>query len=339
MDSSLEMPEKALDVHMNSDGSNFTCATCHKTEGHQVPGSRYAPTGKVKGGAHMRGKAEVTNPATCQACHGQGPHKGAQARAGKLNDHTAKVACQTCHIPAYARGGVPTKVSWDWSTAGERDPDGKPIMRRDEDGHVVYMSSKGSFEVAENVVPQYMWFNGTVKYKLLGDVVQDNGRPVQINRFEGSPYDGKSLIWPVKVFRGRQAFDPVNKSLVVAHLSGKNDTAYWTNLNWDKAVAAGMAEVGRPFSGQVGFISTESTWPITHMVAPAKDALQCQSCHASQGRLEQVSGVYMPGRGRDHAAWLDMSGWALAALALLGVMVHGAARVFKSTRRIPGSRS
>ena len=100
-----------------------------------------------------------------------------------------------------------------------------------------------------------------------------------------------------------------------------------------------MAAVHRPFSGKVGFIATESTWPITHMVAPAKDALQCEACHASGGRLEKVSGMYMPGRGVDHASWLDLAGWILAALALLGVLVHGAARVFKSSRKNSGSTS
>jgi octaheme c-type cytochrome (tetrathionate reductase family) len=341
LDSSLEAPEKALDVHMNVDGNNFTCATCHKTEGHQVPGSRYAPTAQDKGAAHPRGKADVTNPATCQACHGQEPHKGKsdQAKSDKLNDHTAKVACQTCHIPAYARGGVPTKMAWDWSTAGKRGPDGKPLVVRNEDGEVVYNGMKGNFVMAEKVIPEYVWFNGKVKYTLPGDKVEDNGRPIGSNRFEGSAFDGKSRIWPVKLFSGKQPYDPVNKTLIAPHLAGKDNTAYWTNLNWEKAAAAGMEAIHQPFSGKVSFIATESMWPITHMVAPAKDALQCQSCHASGGRLEKVAGVYMPGRGRDHASWLDLTGWALAALTLLGVMVHGAGRVAKSGRRNSRSTS
>ena len=89
LDSSLEQPDKALDVHMDAEGLNFSCATCHKTEGHQVPGSRYAPTAADREGAHLRGKADSSNPATCQACHGQAPHTG----KAKLNDHTDKVAC------------------------------------------------------------------------------------------------------------------------------------------------------------------------------------------------------------------------------------------------------
>ena len=109
----------------------------------------------------MRGKKDDSNPVTCQACHGQKPHKPS---AAKLNDHTDRVACQTCHIPRYARGGVPTKLAWDWSTAGQRGPDGKPLIRKNAEGHIVYIGTKGDFEVGENLTPDYIWFNGTVRY-------------------------------------------------------------------------------------------------------------------------------------------------------------------------------
>ena len=337
LDSSLESPEKALDVHMDADGNNFSCATCHETDGHQVPGSRYAPTAQDKGPAHLRGKADTRNPTTCQACHGQTPHKA--PNAARLNDHTAKVACQTCHIPTFARGGIPTKMSWDWSTAGKRGPDGKPLVVKNEEGEVIYNGIKGDFVMAQKVIPEYVWFNGTVQYTLPGDKIEDNGKPIGSNRFEGSATDGKSMIWPVKLFTGKQPYDPVNKTLIAPHLAGADSTAYWTNLNWEKAAAAGMEAIHQPFSGKVSFIATESMWPITHMVAPAKDALKCEACHASGGRLDKVTGIYMPGRGVDHASWLDLSGWILAALALIGVLAHGAVRVFKSRQQHLGSAS
>lgn len=322
LDTSLEAPDKALDVHMDVDGNNFSCSTCHKTESHQVPGSRYAPTAMDKAPAHLRGKLDTSNPATCQSCHGQAPHKVAL-----VNDHTSKLACQTCHIPAFARGGQPTKMTWDWSTAGKLDKDGKFQTLRDENGYDTYMTIKGDFKWAENVTPEYVWFNGTVNYTLMGDKIEKGDKPIQINRFEGSATDGKSMIWPVKVFRGKQQYDPVNKSLVITHLAGNDDTAYWKNLNWVKAVEAGMAKGGVKFSGQVDFIETESIWPITHMVAPKDKALGCVECHVSNGRLEKVDGIYMPGRGRDHAPWLEMGGWLLVMLTLLGVTGHGLMRV------------
>jgi octaheme c-type cytochrome (tetrathionate reductase family) len=329
LDSSLESPEKTLDVHMNADGLNFSCATCHRTSGHQVPGSRYAPTAQDKGDAQIRGERGTRNPATCQSCHGQAPHKRDFASA--LNGHTGRIACQTCHVPEFARGGIPTKMDWDWSTAGKRAANGKPLEVKNDEGHLVYTGIKGNFVYGENVVPEYIWFNGRVKYTLPGAKLDDQHGPVAINRFEGSPDDPKSMIWPVKLFRGKQAYDPVTKSLAVTHLAGEDDTAYWTNLNWEKAVGAGMAAAGLPFSGKVGFIETYSMWPITHMVAPASGALKCAQCHASGGRLEKVGGIYMPGRGRDHLPWLELAGWALAALTLAAVLAHGLLRF--ATRR------
>lgn len=319
LDSSLELPEKSLDVHMDAEGNNFTCSTCHKTEGHQVPGSRYNPTAQDKEPAHLRGKVDRSNPATCQACHGQAPHKEA-----KLNDHTNKLACQTCHIPAFARGDIPTKMSWDWSTAGKRDKNGKPLVITNDDGHPIYNGIKGDFTLAENVKPDYVWFNGKVNYTLADDVIDKAKAPIYINKFEGSPTDGKSMIWPVKTFYGKQAFDAETKHLVITHLAGADDTAYWTNLNWEKAIAAGQATVNKTFSGKVDFVDTISQWPITHMVAPKEKALACIECHTKGGRLDKVEGIYLP--GRDANPWVDRLGWLAIAGTLIGVLIHGAIR-------------
>ncbi|MEW5728804.1 MAG: tetrathionate reductase family octaheme c-type cytochrome, partial [Pseudomonadota bacterium] len=322
MDSSLAAPDEAVDVHMDAAGLDFTCGTCHKTSAHDVPGSRYTPVATDKGGAHIRGKADTSNPTTCVACHGNAPHK-AEAR---LNQHAEKVACQTCHIPSFARGGVATKTKWDWSTSGKLSPEGKPLLIKDEKGHVVYDSRKGDFEFGEFVIPSYAWFDGSITYTLLDDKIDPSQGPVGINRLGGAPNDGKSMIWPLKVFHGKQPYDPVNQTLLKPHTAGNDDTAYWKNFGWEKAIAAGMAETGRPFSGQVSFIETTMSWPITHMVAPKEKALACQECHAREGgRLEGIEGVYLP--GRDRWSLMDMAmGW-LAVLTLAGVLVHGALRV------------
>jgi octaheme c-type cytochrome (tetrathionate reductase family) len=249
LDSSLSSPSKELDVHMDAVGNDFTCATCHMTTGHQVPGSRYAPTAMDKIGPRMRGKPDAGNPTTCQACHGDRPHpvKAAQLNnhGDKLNDHARIIACETCHTPSFARGGVPTKMSWDWSTAGKLTPEGKPFVTKDDKGHVIYDSRKGDFVLSENVVPGYTWFNGTVKYTLLTDKIEMIDGVIHINSFAGSPDDGKSMIWPVKVFRGSQPYDPVNQTLVVPHTTGSDDTGYWKNFNWEKAITTGHGQCPR----------------------------------------------------------------------------------------------
>ncbi|MDP2793407.1 MAG: tetrathionate reductase family octaheme c-type cytochrome [Sulfurisoma sp.] len=322
MDSSLAAPDKELDVHMDAAGLDFTCGTCHKTSSHDVPGSRYTPTAIDKGGAHLRGKEVKGNPATCVSCHSNAPHK----KQERLNTHATKLACQTCHVPEMARGGVATKMSWDWSTAGQRDKDGKHITRKDAKGHVIYESRKGDFVLGEKVKPEYRWFNGQVTYTLLGDKVEKSATPVGINKIGGSPTDGKSLIWPMKVMRGKQPFDPVNKTLVMPHTAGNDDIGYWKNLNWEPAIADGMRNVGAPFSGKVDFLSTEMYWPITHMVAPKEKAMACAECHSATSRLAGLPGIYMPA----HSArrWLDLIGWLLAAATFAGVLLHGGLRVY-----------
>lgn len=320
MDSSLAAPDKAVDVHMDASGLDFTCGTCHKTSSHDVAGSRYAPTAKDAKGAHMRGATGQGNPATCVSCHNTAPHK----QNARLNQHTAKLACQTCHIPEYARGGIATKTAWDWSTAGQRDANGAHIVRKDAKGRITYESRKGDFTLAENVKPTYVWFNGQVNYTLLTDKINANAPVTPINTLSGSPYDGKSLIWPIKRFGGKQPYDAVNMTLITPHTAGSDDTGYWKNLEWNKAIEAGMKVSGTPYSGKFGFVQTQMDWPITHMVAPKEKALGCVQCHAQDGRLAGLPGIYLPATGAHRT--VDMLGWGLAVLTLLGVLGHGLVR-------------
>ena len=320
LDSSMAAPDKDLDVHMDASGLDFTCAACHKASSHDVAGSRYAPTAKDTKGAHIRGAIDESNPATCVSCHGNGPHK----KEARLNQHASKVACQTCHIPSFARGGIATKMYWDWSTAGQRDANGKHIERKDAKGRLTYESRKGDFVLAENVKPEYVWFNGQVNYTLITDKIDASSEVIRINTLGGSANDGKSLIWPVKKFGGKQPFDVINKTLITPHTAGNDDTGYWKNLEWNKAIQVGMKTSGTPYSGKYDFIKTEMSWPITHMVAPKEKALGCVECHSKDGRLTGITGVYLP--GRDGNRLFDTAAWSIALLTLLGVLGHGALR-------------
>jgi hypothetical protein len=218
-------------------------------------------------------------------------------------------------------------MNWDWSAAGKLSPEGKPLLKKDEHGHVIYDSRKGDFVVAENVTPEYAWFNGEVTYTLLGDKVDKADGITLINALGGSAADGRSLIWPMKVMRGTQPYDPVNKTLVMPHLSGEDDTAYWKNFNWEKAIATGMKAAGAPFSGQVDFLKTEMSWPITHMVAPKEKAVGCNECHVRGGRLDKIEGIYIP--GRDANQLVNLIGWLAAGGTLAGVLLHGLVRIVR----------
>lgn len=324
MDDSLAVPDWDVDVHMDALGEDFTCATCHRGKEHDVTGSRYKPDAAHTGDFHIR-RRDYNEEATtsCRACHGNQPHE--KANAPRLNHHASKIACQTCHIPEMARGGVVTRMSWDWSTAGRLDDKGETIQEI-VDGKVVYDSKRGTITYAENIAPEYLWFNGGIRYHLLEEAVTLNEDGyLLINKFEGAADDGKSRIWPVKIFRGVQPYDPVRNTLVVPHTTGHDENSYWKNFDWKKAISAGMQSAGLPFSGEVDFIKTQMTWPITHMVAPANNAVSCRECHSKNGRLQNIDGIYIP--ARDRSELLDKAGWLLVLLTLAGVVMHGTLRL------------
>ena len=261
---------------MGVDGGNMTCSDCHHPAagGHHITGSRYSN--------------EVGDRLACTDCHDTGPHDGGTELGARLNSHMDRVACQTCHIPAYARGGQATKMTWDWSTVGTKNPDGSDLVIPDENGDPVYHTKKGSFTWQANVVPEYLWFNGDVTFIGLDDPVSSN-ELVTINRHHGDINDAQARITPVKRFTGSQPYDAGMSRMAIPHLFPYNaaDTnALWKTYNWDWSLAAGQAAVGRTYSGQLGFLDTEMFWVQNHMVAPKEQALRCGDCHTPQGRLD-----------------------------------------------------
>ena len=130
-------------------GLNFTCGNA----------ARPAATSR---GKPLRDKAVDREGVVIQAipdlkafyesCHGMRPHPDTANQ--KLNDHTDKLACTTCHVPEYARGEHKTKMWWDWSTAGLRE-NGKGVIKKDADGYDTYHFKKGDFVWEDNVVPEY----------------------------------------------------------------------------------------------------------------------------------------------------------------------------------------
>lgn len=308
LEKSMFDPSRDVDVHMASDGVDMQCVDCHTASKHQILGKDYAVSSMNR------------NRVECETCHGALPHAD-----DVLNDHTYKVACQTCHIPTYAKVN-PTKLAWDWSTAGKLK-DGKPYEETDAAGTDVYMSIKGSFVWGKNLKPDYVWFNGTASHYLIGDTF-DPSKPLVLNPLEGSYADPDSKIVPIKIHRANQIYDAVNHTLIQPKLYSAHpgDGGYWGDFDWERAAEEGMKEIGLPYSGHYGFARTEMSWPLNHMISPKGKAVTCNECHTrSDGRLAKLGGFYMPGRDRN--PWVDRFGLGLLAVTLAGVVVHGGARV------------
>jgi octaheme c-type cytochrome (tetrathionate reductase family) len=268
MDGSLLNPTADFDVHMG--GKNFTCSECHKSENHSISGRSH--------GSRAMGTGTDVN---CESCHTGEIHKNKT-----LNKHTATIACQTCHIPTYAKE-VPTKTYWDWSTAGT---DAK--VENDEFGKPNFDKKKGHFKRGKNLTPEYKWYNKSASYYQLGDKLDPN-KVLVLNPLNSTIADKNAKIAPFKVMRGKQPIDAEQNIVVVPHLFGKE--GFWNTYNWIDATNKGMASLGMTFSGKLGWVETEMNWPINHMVVPAKKALKCTSCHGEKATLMDWKALGYPG--------------------------------------------
>lgn len=264
LDSSIVNPSREVDVHMAVDGMNFTCTECHSTENHKISGHAMvvSPTGE--------------NHIGCINCHGDEPH-----RSPVLNRHYQAVACQTCHIPEFAKE-VATKTSWDWSTAGQDIPEEK-----DKNDRPTYDKRKGHFTWGKNIIPTYKWYNGTAGSYQLGDKI-DPDTVTALNYPLGDRKDLNAKIYPFKEHTAKQIYDSKNMYLITPKVFGKKgDTdAYWQGFDWNAAATAGMKASGLEYSGEYAFAPTTMYWRINHMVAPKNQALRCTDCHGSSNRLD-----------------------------------------------------
>lgn len=254
LDATLDHPGESDDVHMGR--HDMLCIDCHGGSGHNIRGKAYSVS------------VNANNGVGCTDCHDARPHRNA-----RIDDHTARVACQTCHIPAFANR-VPTKMVWDWSKAGD---DSRP-----DDAHN-YLKIKGEFVYESGVRPEYHWFDMTVDRYLLGDRVIEGGI-TDLNRPRGGRGTPGAKIWPFKIHLASQPYDKASGRILPVVTSGEG--GYWHEFDWHKAMSLGARIVGMEFGGEVGFTRTRMHWPLSHMVAPKDRALQCADCHGPGGRMD-----------------------------------------------------
>jgi octaheme c-type cytochrome (tetrathionate reductase family) len=253
LDEHLFNPSNEIDVHMGA--NDFVCTDCHQTENHEISGRSISVS------------LDNENQIYCTDCHSETLHEDE-----RINSHVQTVACQTCHIPT---GAVkdPTKMYWDWSTAGQDIP---------EDPHT-YLKIKGSFVYEGDFTPEYYWYSGIKDRYLFGDEI-DPSQPTVMNPPAGDINDPNAKIWPFKVHRAKQPYDTVYNYLLQPKTVGEG--GFWTDFDWDQALRLGSEVVGMDYSGEFDFAETEMFWPIAHMVAPVEEVLQCNNCHGEEGVLD-----------------------------------------------------
>ena len=254
--------DPAFDVHMNTSGANLQCQSCHVFENHKVigKGSDLRPTDDPARGSEV----------SCLTCHADKAGSSGHSIA-RINDHVARVACQTCHIPTYAK--VATETYRDWRF----HHDGSPADASAVPGHPFT-------EKLADLTPSYRFWNRTSDNTLLGD---DAGRTYNSDTDTwptstpmGSVTDGK--LYP---FKYKTAMQP--KTTADNRLIPLNTFEYLKATgNAETAIEQGLTAMGYPANEPYEWVLTDTYQLLNHGVSPASEALQCASCHGSIDRMD-----------------------------------------------------
>jgi hypothetical protein len=245
------------DVHMSPEagGADMTCIDCHKSEDHKI------------GGRGIDLRADEMVAPSCSDCHDAAPHDNK-----KLNQHAqGQVACQTCHIPEFAKGGA-TEMSRNWL-----EPHWNPAFCAGQGGWV------GHEIKVSNVKPEYRFFDGTSYVYNLGETIAPDADGVyNMARANGSIFDGKSQIVPIKNHYSNMPLHDASQEIIAPEIMQMFMTG-----DFDNAVQKGMANMG--ISGSYAMVPVNAEMLITHGVGPKDTALDCNDCHASDGQTPDGS--------------------------------------------------
>jgi hypothetical protein len=259
----------AFDVHMNAAAGDLNCQACHTFEKHRVIGK----------GSDLRATDDLNRGSRidCSKCHaGQDTLNGHDDK--NINSHVQRVACQTCHIPTYAK--VPTETHRNW----QFHADGSPADGNSGPGH--------PFMVKESsLIPEYKFWNGKSNNVLLGDNASKaydsafgtypTSRPV------GDINDPESKLYP---FKYKTALQP--KTIGDDRLIAMDTYEYLkTSGDVSLAVRKGLENMGYPANEPYEWITTDTYQLINHGVNPAMEAdasgpLSCNDCHNNTERMD-----------------------------------------------------
>ena len=317
-------PSLTLDVHMSPAGENLTCSDCHDAVG--TNGESHRVRGR---GLDLRAN-DVPGRFTCEngGCHTSTPHGDFSNTTGASKDkHAMKVACQTCHIPSYAKAAVGTEVARDW-----QDPHPSDSACNGRGGWLP-REDKGGLGSA-SLVPSYTWFDGTSEVMYLGEPLGgvptvpldgaiatkfagtnignfDAGDPAYaLGMPNGDVTSSTAKLYPMKQHWGKLARNDAANSLV-----GHSTFEFFRTGSFCRAVAVGLGEnpddacTGTPGSTEmptgITTVPVFTYQTINHGVEPKANALGgslagCGSCHqdlaptGTTARLDTASLGYGP---------------------------------------------
>lgn len=244
-------PPRSSDIHMSPRGENIICSDCHNAGDHRVLGR----------GLDLRPN-DHADALTCAKCHTDTPHDGSGGFAS-LNQHATRVACQTCHIPSFAKD-ISTELERDWTV---------PHFSTKACG------GRGGWlpeEVRDsNVIPTYRWFDGTSEVYVLDQIPNENADGEKAFGVpNGDVASAGAMIYPMKEHRSISAQHDASGRMIP-----HSTFSFFTTSDFDIAVKEGMAREG--MEGSYSLVNVHTYQTINHGVEDDSNALECGDCHMS----------------------------------------------------------
>ncbi len=274
------------DVHAKA---GLSCVTCHVTEHHKIAKGTYE--------SDMIANDLPDVAVTCSNCHGNAPHHGKNAVA--LNEHTDRIACQTCHIPqasgiVYENWGKPVKdnINGKYSELSKYDkipsnPDLYVPTDTIEKGHPSYIWRVANTKGQKNA-QSWMAFEtsniGTPGAKLF---------PVR-GLTQVMLFDKKLKMWQAP---GMSFLKDNPQMAQFPLLLAPNREVYNQTGDVKTAINAGMrpyAAMGLKWSGEWMPMQVPGTSYISVNHGVRKAGLSCSSCHSKNGVMDFKALGYTP---------------------------------------------
>lgn len=255
-----------FDRHMATEGADMKCQECHVTESHRIAGR----------GSDLR-QTDLDVDMACTNCH-----KDKTAAAGHpsavLNRHTARVACQSCHIPVYAKDAADT-------AATEATETHRTWLR----SHAAAAPFHPESVKANNLTPKYRFWNGYSTNYVLRETAQLDPRTgaYPTSRPAGSVADTApdNKLYP---FKYKTAEQPLRER--TGELIALDTYVYFRTADpaarADLAVRAGLKNMGYPEDDAYRWVTTDTFQLLTHQVSPPSRALACADCHGTTTRMD-----------------------------------------------------
>jgi nitrate reductase cytochrome c-type subunit len=252
--------DEQYDVHMATTGADLKCQSCHVPENHRFPGkgSDIRPTDL----------AGVDLDCTSGGCHGSAPHDSSE-----INQHTEKVACQSCHIPVYAKNASDSAAteatelhrSWQAGTEHTQAPF-HPVLLK-----------------ANDQVPLYRYWNRlSDNYLLFDEVYEDLGTGTYHTSVpEGAVNDPGSKLYPFKYKTSDYPLRTESNQLIALDTS-----VFFATADAEAAVMAGLENMGFNRDDEYQWVTTDTYQLLNHQVSPEDDALECSACHMNTARMD-----------------------------------------------------